>query len=104
MVTNVQAICRNFTGLAKIYASEQLDQGLWAVFATVHCGQYLFDPTIESRLRIGCIESMYLPFRDVIATQTTDVKDSFYWMWWDMILHELYRSKGIQIRLFDSHE
>ena len=44
MVANVQAMCRNFAELAKIYSPEQLDQGLWAVFATVRCGQYLFPP------------------------------------------------------------
>jgi hypothetical protein len=33
---------------------------------------------------------MYLPFKDVVALRTTDVKDSFYWMWCDIILHELY--------------
>ena len=36
---------------------------------------------------------MYLPFRDVVARCTTDVKESFYWMWWDMILlHDLFPS------------
>jgi len=89
MVANVQAMCRNFAELAKIYWPEQLDQGLWAIFATVRCGQYLFDPAIDSRLRIDCIASMYLPFRDVVALHTLDVKDSFYWMWWDEILHDL---------------
>ena len=89
MVANVQAMCRNFAELAKIYSPEQLDQGLWAIFATVRCGQYLFDPAIDSRLRIDCIASMYLPFRDVVALHTLDVKDSFYWMWWDEILHDL---------------
>src|ERR1700693_5328929 len=67
MVANVQAMCRNFAELAKIYSPEQLDQGLWAVFATVLCGQYLFDAEIDSRLRIDCLESMYIPFRDVVA-------------------------------------
>ena len=89
MVANVQAMCRNFADLAKIYSPEQIDQGLWAVFATVRCGKYLFDPAIDSRLRIGCVESMYLPFRDVVALRSTDIKDSFYWMWWDEILHDL---------------
>ena len=90
MVANVQAMCRNFSELATIYSSEQLDQGLWAVFATVRCGQYLFDPAIDSRLRVDCVESMYLPFRDVVALRTANVKESFYWMWWDEILHDLY--------------
>jgi hypothetical protein len=83
-------MCLNFGDLAKIYSPYQLDQGLWTVFATVRCGKYLFDPAIDSRLRIDCVESMYLPFRDVVALRTTDIKDSFYWMWWDEILHDLY--------------
>jgi len=77
LVANVQAMCRNFAELAKIYSPEQLDQGLWAIFARVRCGKYLFDSAINSRLRIDCVESMYLPFRDVVARRTTNVKDSF---------------------------
>jgi len=90
MVANVQSMCRDFAELSKIYSPEQLDQGLWAVFATVRCGRYLFDPAIEIRLRVDCLESMFLPFRDVVAQCTSNVKGSFYWMWWDEILHDLY--------------
>ncbi len=90
VLANVQAMCRNFAELAKIYSPEQLDQGLWAVFGGVlNCATYLFDPAVESGLRIDCVESMYLPFRDVVARRTTNVKESFYWMWWDIILHGL---------------
>jgi hypothetical protein len=89
MVANVQAMCRNFAELAKTYSPEQLDQGLWAVFATVRCGKHIFDPAIDAKLRIDCVESMYLPFRDIVALRTTDVKESFYWMWWDEILQDL---------------
>lgn len=30
---------------------------------------------------------MYLPFRDVVAKSNLGKMDSFYWMWWDMVLH-----------------
>ena len=90
IVANVEAMCRSFAELAKVYSPEQLDQGLWAVFDSVpHYATYLFDPTIEIGLRIDCVESMYLPFRDVVARRTTNVKESCYWMWWDIILHGL---------------
>jgi len=90
-VANVQAMCLNFGDVAKIYSPDQLDQGLWTIFGGVlHCEEYLFDPTIESSLRVDCVESMYLPFRDVVANITIDVKESFYWMWWDIVLNGLY--------------
>jgi len=90
-VANVKAMCLNFGNLAKIYSPDQLDQGLWTIFGGVlHCEEYLFDPTIEGSLRVDCVESMYLPFRDVAANLTIDVKKSFYWMWWDIVLHGLY--------------
>jgi hypothetical protein len=74
--------------LVRIYSPEQLDQGLWAVFgAGISCERYLFDPSVDIQSRIHCVESMYLPFRDVVASRTGDVRESFYWMWWDMILH-----------------
>ena len=86
VVGHVQAMCRNSAELPKIYSHEQLDQGLWAVFGVgISCERYLFDPAVDRRLRIDCIESMYLPFRDVVARSTADVRDSFFWMWWHMI-------------------
>jgi hypothetical protein len=85
VVGHVQAMCRNFAELSKVYSHEQLDQGLWAVFgAGISCERYLFDSGVDSGLRIDCIESMYFPFRDVVANCTADVRESFYWMWWDM--------------------
>jgi len=92
VVAHVQAMCRDFSALTKVYSHEQLDQGLWAVFgAAISCEQFLFDPTVDLGLRIDCIESMYLPFRDVVANSTIGKEDSFYFMWWDMILHTFWQ-------------
>jgi hypothetical protein len=88
VVAHVQAMCRNFLEVTKVYSHEELNQGLWAVFGpAINCEKYLFDPTVDLGLRIDCIESMYLPFRDVVAHSAIDKCESFYWMWWDMILH-----------------
>lgn len=77
----------------RVYSHEQLDQGLWAVFgADISCEQYLFDPSVDPALRIACIEAMYLPFRDVVTQYEGDIRETFYWMWWDMILHTFWVS------------
>jgi hypothetical protein len=69
VVAHVQAMCRNFSELTKVYSNEQLDQGLWAVFgAAISCEQFLFDPTVDLGLRIDCLEYMYLAFSDVSQT------------------------------------
>jgi hypothetical protein len=91
VVAHLQTMCRTFSELTKVYSHEQLDQGLWAVFgAAISCEQFLFDPEVDLGLRIDCIECMYLPFRDVVAHSTVDIMESFYWMWWDMILHTFW--------------
>jgi hypothetical protein len=91
VVTHLQRICESYAHLAEIYSHEQLDQGLWAVFgAGIYCGRYLFDTLVNTRLRIDCVEATYLPFRDVVARNTGDIRESFYWMWWDMILHAFW--------------
>jgi hypothetical protein len=91
VVEHLQTMCRTFSELTKVYSNEQVDQGLWAVFgAGISCERFLFDPTVDLALRIDCIECMYLPFRDVIAHSAIDARDSFYWMWWDMILHTFW--------------
>ena len=91
VVAHVQAMCRDLSALTKVYSHEQLNQGLWAVFgAAISCERFLFDPAVDFALRIDCIESMYLPFRDVVANSAVGKRDSFYWMWWDMILHTFW--------------
>jgi hypothetical protein len=86
VVGHLQAMCQNFAELTKVYSHEQLDQGLWAVFGPgITCERYLFDPTVDIRLRMDCIESMYLPFRDVAASLADIPSESFYFMWWHMI-------------------
>jgi hypothetical protein len=93
VVVHLQKMCRTFGELTKVYSHEQLDQGLWAVFgAAISCEQFLFDPKVDLRLRIDCIESMYVPFRDVLAKSAVGKEDSFYFMWWDMILHTFWPS------------
>jgi len=91
VVAHVHAMCRGFSELTKVYSHEQLDQGLWAVFgAAISCERFLFDPVVDLRLRIDCVESMYLPFRDVVEHSNLDARGSFCWMWWDMILHTVW--------------
>ena len=64
---------RTFLRSTSVYSHEELNQGLWAVFgAAISCEQYLFDPTVDLGLRIDCIESMYVPFRDVVAHSSID--------------------------------
>lgn len=93
VVSHVQTMCRRLAELTGVYSREQLDQGLWAVFgAGISCEQYLFDPAVDPTLRIACIESMYLPFRDVVTQYDGDIREQFYWMWWDMILHTFWAS------------
>jgi hypothetical protein len=88
VVAHIQMMCQDFAELAKVYSPEQLDQGLRAVFgAGISCERYLFDTSVDVQLRINCVESMYLPFRDVVVRCRGDIRESFYWMWWDMILH-----------------
>ncbi len=93
VVGYLETTCRSLAELVKVYSPEQLDQGLWAVFgAGISCEQYLFVPAVDCRLRIDCVESMYLPFRDVVVHHSGDIRGSFYWMWWDLILHTFWLS------------
>lgn len=88
VVDHLRRMCCDLSNLTKVYSPEQINQGLWAVFgAGISCEQYLFDSSVDQKARIGCIESMYLPFRDVVAKSNIGKTDSFYWMWWDMIFH-----------------
>ena len=41
------------------YSDAQVDQGLWAIFATFQYHEVLFDIAVDLDMRIGCIESMF---------------------------------------------
>jgi hypothetical protein len=91
VVTHVRTMCREFATLAPAYSKEQIDQGLWAVFgAGIGCDQFIFDPSVDNTLRLECIESMYIPFAEVVTHCSTDIRATFYWMWWDIILHTFW--------------
>jgi hypothetical protein len=91
VVGHLQTMCENFTAVTASFSEKQVDQGLWAVFgAGIACEQFLLDPTVDSSARIACIDSMYLPFRDVFSKYTGNPREPFFWMWWDMILHTLW--------------
>jgi hypothetical protein len=68
----------------------QLDQGLWAIFGQVRCLRFIFDSKVAVQARIACIESMYAAFRDVVSHYEGDIEATFYWMWWNMIMHEFH--------------
>jgi hypothetical protein len=87
VVLNLRDMCRGFASLPKIYSEDQIDQGLWMVFgAVIRCAQFCFDTSVDRTLRTDAIESMYIPFRDVVAFHTGDIKETFYWMWWDEVI------------------
>jgi hypothetical protein len=93
VVSHLQTMCTTFPELARAYSQEQLDQELWAVFGSaISCERFLFDPAVDSTLRTACIESMYLPFAEVVSRLSIDIHETFYWMWWDMILHTFWEN------------
>jgi hypothetical protein len=82
---NVSEMCRRFEELTRVYSFAQLDQGLWAMFGHQDCLRNIFDEAVDLQVRVDCIRSMYIPFREVRSRYAGDSKD-FYGMWWDMIL------------------
>ncbi len=91
VVTHILTLCRGFATFATVYSNEQIDQGLWAVFgAAISCERFIFDLSVSDALRTECILSMYIPFAEVVTRSSTDVQATFYWMWWDMILHTFW--------------
>jgi len=95
VIEHLTEMCAHFASITTAYSDEQIEQGLWAVFGgTIDCGQYLFTPTVSIETRVRCIESMYCVFRDVVVHQAGGERDTFYWMWWDLILHTDALRKG----------
>ncbi len=90
IVHHLQTLCLEHTAIREGYSEEQVEQGLWAIFSTYTYQRTLFDPGVDVKLRIRCIESMYRVYTDVVAHLGGDGKDTVYWMWWDYISHEVW--------------
>jgi hypothetical protein len=44
---------------------------------------------VDIKLRIDCVESMYFPFRDVVARSNGGVRSSYYMWWHKVVIHGL---------------
>jgi hypothetical protein len=88
IVQHLQKLSLEHKAIRKAYSEEQVDQGLWAIFATYLYHEVLFDIAVDLEMRIRCIESMFYVFSDVVASLEGDVTVTFYWMWWDYMGHE----------------
>lgn len=88
LIHHLQTLCVEHRAIRAAYSEEQVDQGLWAIFATFRHHEVLFDIAIDLEMRIKCIESMYHVFFDVVANMEGDVVGTFYWMWWDYMGQE----------------
>lgn len=88
IVEYLQTLCLEHKAIRETYSEEQVDQGLWAIFATYSYHEVLFDTAVDLKMRVQCIESMFYVFSEIVANLEGDVKGTFYWMWWDYMGHE----------------
>src|SRR5262249_15476105 len=63
-------------------------QGLWFLFGfPFFVGEYLFRDDLPLPVRLDCIQAMVYPFRDYYAEVSTGFAGTFFYMWWDNVLH-----------------
>ncbi len=87
MLAHLRRTCAEFGELARTFSFERLDHGLWGVFGPrIDCERVLFDAQTDLAARIECVESLYVPFREVVSGVRGEIRETFYWMWWDLIL------------------
>jgi hypothetical protein len=101
---HLKKMCSEHNAILGLYSGEQVNQGLWAIFATFSYHEVIFDSSVDLDLRIQCIESMYHVYSDVVAHLAGDVRDTFYWMWWDYIGHEPWAYSQLQVHRIDREQ
>jgi hypothetical protein len=89
IVQYLRTLCLEHKAIREAYSEEQVEQGLWGIFATYMYQRTLFEPAVDVGTRIQCVEAMYYLYADVVAYLGGDKDDGFYWMWWDYIGHEV---------------
>jgi hypothetical protein len=77
--------------LGERYSSNEVDDGLWVMFGPpFELGKVLFVSSIPLSERVRCLESIYSVYVNEVSGLDSDIKETFYWMWWDMISHTLW--------------
>ena len=77
--------------LRERYSSQEVDDGLWEIFGVpFELGKVLFDASIPLPERVRCLESIYSVYVNEVKGLGGDIKETFYWMWWDFIGHTLW--------------
>ncbi|MGH9659221.1 MAG: hypothetical protein ACRD96_11800 [Bryobacteraceae bacterium] len=91
VVAYLERLSREHRFILESFSLEQVGQGLWGMFeGSQHLISCLFHPMIDRDKRVQCIEAMYCVFEEVAMHAEIDVKEYFYWMWWDMVLHHFW--------------
>jgi len=99
IVQYIQTLCLEHKAIREAYSPDQVEQGLWAIFATYMYQRTLFDPAVDLGVRTQCVEAMYDLYANVVASLGGDGRDGFYWMWWDYICHEVWTGGGPTLSL-----
>jgi hypothetical protein len=91
LVEHFKRLCEQFVEVATTYSLAQIDQGVWFLLgAGIEFGRYLRDPQVSRVLRKSCVRSMYRVFADFVAVSKVQVMENCFFMWWDMLLGDLY--------------
>lgn len=100
LIEHLTRLCQELPDQIKKYGWKQVDQGLWAALSyPFSISLYLLcDDTLPLEPRIECIRAMKSVFTDVVSKiPSEEVRDTFYWMWWDIICHDLQESSEIAL-------
>ena len=85
-IERVTGLFRHFGDLAPRFSMHQIDQGLWYLFGhRFNLRDFLFSCQTPFELQQKCVRAMFHPFRDYYAHVSSDLPESFFYMWWDSL-------------------
>ena len=71
----------------------QLNQGIWFLFSAFPCINAIFDNEAPLNERVYCIESMFIPFANIVAHSNVESMENCFYMWWDLLSCPLHAAE-----------
>jgi len=101
-------LCNEFGSIGSRYSLPQINQALWAMLLPFDLGvtESLWDELIPLEMRIECVKTMAVPYRDFVAGHCAAVMENCFDIWWDLVMDSFWMAaeppfRGTELELLD---
>ncbi len=86
LILHMTRLCNEFVTATNGYSLQQVDGGIWTLLSEpVRLADHLANETVPLEVRLRCIASMLVPYKDFVASSQVEVMENCFDMRWDSV-------------------